>query len=77
MATKREQYKQTCREVMTTALREAAATLNTDPARDKDYVAIAEEYIAEAEHQDGTGYWAQFASAELVIEDFRLFCAQF
>jgi len=33
----------------------------------------AEEYIQEAEHQDGAGYWDQFADSTEMWEDFRLY----
>lgn len=31
---------------------------------------MLEQYIAEAEHQDGLGYWDQFASPDQVLDDF-------
>lgn len=31
------------------------------------------EYVQEAEHQDGDGYWEQFQSIEEVVEDFNLY----
>lgn len=34
-----------------------------------------EEYVLEAEHQDGVGYWDNFTDATEVIEDFKLFVA--
>ncbi len=34
-----------------------------------------EEYIAEAEHQDGCGYWdANFSNLGEMWDDFRLYC---
>lgn len=33
-----------------------------------------EEYIAEAEHQDGYGYWDQFKNIDELLEDFDLYC---
>jgi hypothetical protein len=33
------------------------------------------EYITEAEHQDGVGYWDQFASVMEAVEDFERFVA--
>lgn len=33
-----------------------------------------DEYVGEAEHQDGYGYWNQFATAAELIEDFDLYC---
>ncbi len=35
------------------------------------------EYIDEAEHQDGDGYWDQFHSLEQVHEDFERFCEHY
>jgi hypothetical protein len=34
-----------------------------------------EEYVLEAEHQDGIGFWDNFADASEVIEDFKRFVA--
>jgi hypothetical protein len=31
------------------------------------------EYVREAEHQDGNGYWRQFRTPELLFEDVRLY----
>lgn len=35
----------------------------------------AEEYIREAEHQDGEEYWENFANREEVLEDFARYIA--
>jgi hypothetical protein len=35
--------------------------------------ALVEEYIGEAEHQDGEGYWSQFSSLEELFADFDLY----
>lgn len=34
---------------------------------------VVAEYIREAEHQDGRGYWQAFATLEDVDADFRLY----
>lgn len=34
---------------------------------------LVEEYVGEAEHQDGEGYWDNFRTAAEVCEDFRLY----
>lgn len=34
---------------------------------------LVEEYITEAEHQDGREYWQYFASAEELEGDFRIY----
>ena len=31
------------------------------------------EYICEAEHQDGVGYWDQFECVQDAVEDFKRF----
>lgn len=41
-------------------------------ARYRDHASLP-EYISEAEHQDGPGYWDQFATAEDLYYDFDLF----
>jgi hypothetical protein len=38
--------------------------------------AQAEEYISEAEHQDGRGYWKNFATAAELMADFRLYFSE-
>jgi len=40
---------------------------------DVGVAAKAQEYVDEAEHQDGYGYWDQFNTLEEVIEDFDLY----
>lgn len=34
---------------------------------------MVEEYINEAEHQDGDGYWKNFASVDEAVADFQLY----
>jgi len=36
---------------------------------------LLSEYICEAEHQDGIGYWDQFDCALDAVEDFKRFVA--
>lgn len=38
-----------------------------------DIDALVTEYVLEGEHQDGQGYWDNFANALEVIEDFKRF----
>lgn len=38
-----------------------------------DQLPIVEEYVAEAEHQDGRGYWGEFRTLEEVRADFVLY----
>jgi hypothetical protein len=39
----------------------------------KDNLATVEEYIREAEHQDGEEYWDNFETLEELAEDFKLY----
>jgi len=32
-----------------------------------------DEYVGEAEHQDGLGYWKQFRDPDSLVEDVRLY----
>lgn len=41
--------------------------------RYQSQAALVEEYIKESEHQDGSGYWANFATLKDVAEDFLLY----
>jgi hypothetical protein len=41
--------------------------------RTTDEVALVEEYIEEAEHQDGIEYWDQFAYGDDVWADFNVY----
>lgn len=45
-----------------------AAKIKTDATDDE----IA-EYVGEAEHQDGDGYWEKFHTLAAAIKDFRLY----
>lgn len=36
-------------------------------------LAVVAEYINEAHHQDGYGYWDEFADVQELIEDFQLY----
>ena len=36
---------------------------------------LLSEYITEAEHQDGVGYWDQFETVLDAVEDFKRFVA--
>ena len=42
----------------------------------QDDKAIVEEYIGEAEHQDGVAYWFMFQSMEAVETDFELYMVE-
>lgn len=42
-------------------------------AKGKFSEAWIDEYVSEAEHQDGNGYWLNFASAEEVVKDLKVY----
>ena len=37
---------------------------------------MVNEYIEEAEHQEGTDYWEDFGPAESLVEDFALYITE-
>ena len=39
-----------------------------------EYKRMAEEYIAESEHQEGEEYWDQFQDFRELAEDFDAYC---
>jgi hypothetical protein len=41
----------------------------------EDIDRLITEYVLEAEHQDGVGFWNNFADVMEVIEDFKSFAA--
>lgn len=38
-----------------------------------DHLEVIQEYVLEAEHQDGYGYWDQFSTTPEVVDDFNLY----
>lgn len=62
-----DRWVETFKSIMTTHLKQKRIV-------DKGTRSMVEEYINEAEHQDGDAYWLEFKQPDDVLVDFDLYC---